>query len=121
MKILLITNDAALAKEARRAYMKTDNLQVFKDWQKALGRAKKAHLMIVDIVATLTAPNRIKGYEEFAEAKMAHKDAKDVPLVLISAPDGYKLDAMVGWPGFVFGHVRRPITWKIFRRISTWV
>jgi hypothetical protein len=42
-------------------------------------------------------------------------------LVLIAAPDDYELDFMTGWPDFVFGHLRRPVTEKIFRRASTWI
>ena len=37
------------------------------------------------------------------------------------APDDYELDFMTGWPNFVFGHLRRPVTEKIFRRASTWI
>lgn len=81
----------------------------------------RADLMFVDLLATLREPHKIEGYEEFAMGKMAHETARDVPLVLISPPDDYELDFMAGWPNFVFAHVRRPVTYKIFRRASTWV
>lgn len=121
MNILLITKEDALIKEAKAAYESTDELAVFGDWKSALERCKGAELMIVDLISTLKTPNRIDGYEEFAAAKMAHPAAGEVPLVLIAPPDDYDLDSMVGWPDFVFGHVRRPVTMKIFRRISTWI
>ena len=52
---------------------------------------------------------------------MAHEKAKNVPVVLIAPPEDYELDFMTGWPDFVFGHVRRPVDYRIFRRASTWV
>jgi hypothetical protein len=52
---------------------------------------------------------------------MDHPVAKGIPLVLISPPENYELDFMAGWPDFVFGHVRRPVDYRIFRRASTWI
>lgn len=52
---------------------------------------------------------------------MSHPVAAGIPLVLVAPPDGYELDFMAGWPDFVFAHIRRPVTAKIFRRASTWV
>ncbi len=121
MKISLVTKDKALIKEANAAYEKTDTLTVFSDWQTALDKSKGQDLMIVDLLNTLVEENKIDGYEVFARAKMAHKEASKVPLVLINAPEDYELDSMVGWPGFLFAMVRRPVTMKIFRRISTWI
>ncbi len=118
---MLISRDTKMVTEAKDAYKLTDELHVFRDWPSALEKATGFELMIVDLVATLKEPNKIAGYEEFAQQKMAKKESSKVPLVLISPPDDYDLDSMVGWPDFVFGHVRRPVTMKIFRRISTWV
>jgi hypothetical protein len=121
MKISLVSRDPEMIAEARAAYKLTDTLKVYADWQDALAHCKGVELMIVDLIATLTEPNKISGYEQFALEKMGNKVASGIPLVIIAPPDNYNLDSMVGWPGFVFGHVRRPVTMKIFRRISTWV
>lgn len=121
MNIALISKDKALVKEAKGAYELTDKLTVFSDWKVALEECSGQELMIVDLLATLTEAHKIGGYEEFAMAKMNHKVAAGIPLVLIDAPKDYELDSMVGWPNFVFGMVRRPVTLKIFRRISTWI
>ena len=121
MKISLVCKEKEMVSEAKKAFELTDELRVFSDWKEALAAAKGIDLMIVDLVATLTEPTRIDGYEEFAMHKMGNKDAAKVPLVIISPPDDCELDSMVGWPDFVFGHVKRPVTMKIFRRISTWV
>lgn len=118
---MLISRDSSMVSEAQKAYKLTDELTVFKDWKAALKSADSFELMIVDLLATLKEPNKIAGYEEFAQQKMSDKKAAKIPLVLIAPPDEYDLDSMVGWPDFVFGHVRRPITMKIFRRISTWL
>jgi hypothetical protein len=121
VKIALICKDAALIDEAKDAYERTDELKIFSDWREALAKSNGIDLMIVDLLATLEQEHLIEGYEKFAVAKMSNPKAKSIPLVLIAAPDDYELDAMVGWPNFVFGLVRRPVTMKIFRRISTWV
>lgn len=78
-------------------------------------------MMFVDLVATLNEPHKIAGYEQFAMAKMMHPSASKIPLVLIAPEEEYELDFMAGWPDFVYGHVRRPVNYKIFRRASTWV
>lgn len=121
MKIVLISNDPDLITPAQEAFEKTDELHVFANWQDGLDFSKGAELIIVDLLATLETPHEIAGYERFAEAKMSHKFANSIPLVLIAAPDDYDLDSMVGWPGFLHGLVRRPVSMKVFRRISTWV
>jgi hypothetical protein len=91
------------------------------DAAEALDACEGADLLFVDLLATLEEPHKIAGYEKFAELKMGHPAAKDVPVVLIAPPDDYELDFMAGWPDFVFAHIRRPVTEKIFRRASTWV
>jgi hypothetical protein len=121
MKFVLVTRDKDMAKEAKKGFHPDDDLEVFSDWAKALDACEGADLLFVDQVATLESPHKIAGYEKFGEAKMAHKHAKSVPLVLISPPEGYELDFMVGWPNFVFANVRKPVNYKIFRRASTWV
>ena len=121
MKFLLITKDSEVEEAARRGFHPSDELTTYSDWEEALDGAEGTDLIFVDLLATLREPHRIAGYEEFGLAKMAHKQAKDVPLVLISPPDDYDIDFMVGWPDFVFGHVRRPVSDKIFRRASTWI
>jgi DNA-binding response OmpR family regulator len=121
MRILLISNDQELNQQAQIAYEKTDELVIIEDWREAIQLAKPTDLMIVDIMSTLDEPHKISGYEAFAHAKMKHKVARGVPLVAIQPADDYHLDAMVGWEGFLHGLVKRPVTWKIFRRISTWV
>ena len=120
MRFVLITRDADLAAEARKGF-EPYACDVFDDWHPALDAAEGADLMFVDLIATLTEPHKIAGYERFAQAKMTHPLASPVPLVLIAPPEEYELDFMAGWPDFVFGHVRRPIDAKIFRRASTWV
>jgi len=121
MKFVLITKDDAVGEAARGGFHPDDQLLVFSDWSSALDACGGADLVFVDLIATLSEPHRIAGYEVFAEAKMAHPTAKDVPLVLISPPSDYELDFMTGWPNFVLGHIQRPVTSKIFRRASTWV
>jgi hypothetical protein len=121
MKFVLITLDPEIESAAKEGFHPSDTTQAFADWRKALDESAGADLMFVDLIATLEEPHKIAGYESFAEAKMTHPFAKSVPLVLISPPEDYELDFMAGWPDFVFGHIRRPITYKIFRRASTWV
>jgi hypothetical protein len=74
----------------------------------ALSAAAKSDLFVVDLIATLDPPHRISGYMRFADALMSSA-AAEVPLVLIGAPQGYRLDGMVGWPGFLAAFVDRPI------------
>lgn len=121
MKFVLVTKDKEMASEARKGIHPDDKLEVFADWKEALDHCGKADLLFVDLVATLEKPHKIAGYEKFGLAKMAHKAAKAVPLVLISPLEAYELDFMVGWPNFVFANVRKPVNYKIFRRASTWV
>lgn len=121
MRILLLTRDPAILRATEGAFQPDDTLEVFEDWRDALDACKGADLFFVDQLATLVLPNRIEGYERFAHAKMAHPDAGAVPLVLIGPPPDYELDAFVGWPGFVFAHLPRPVSYKLFRRATTWV
>ena len=121
MKFLVITKEAEIEEAARKGFHPSDEMVAFKDWAVALDNCDGVDMMFVDLLATLSEPHKIAGYEEFANAKMSHSVAKDVPLVLVAAPEDYELDFMTGWPNFVFGHVRRPVTEKIFRRASTWI
>lgn len=121
MKFVVITKDAEVEKSAREGFHPADECIVFADWADALEASEGADLMFVDLIATLEEAHKIAGYEKFAYAKMEHPIAAGTPLVLISPPDDYELDFMAGWPNFVFGHVRRPIDYRIFRRASTWV
>lgn len=121
MKFVLITNDAEMEAAAREGFHPSDQCLVFANWIEALEESHGADLMFVDLLATLHEPHKIAGYEQFALAKMAHPTANAVPLVLIAPPDNYELDFMAGWPNFIFGHVQRPVNYKIFRRASTWV
>lgn len=121
MKFVLITKDPDMESAAKEGFHPSDECVVCADWRQALEQSAGTDLMFVDLIATLHEPHRIAGYEQFAMAKMAHPDAATVPLVLIAPPEDYELDFMAGWPNFVFGHVVRPVTFKIFRRASTWV
>ncbi|MFN8221108.1 MAG: hypothetical protein U0S12_13375 [Fimbriimonadales bacterium] len=123
MKYVLITREPSIAEAARSpsAFPPDDQILVFEEWTEALEACDGADLIFVDMLATLEEPHKIAGYERFAEAKMGHDHARDVPLVLIAPPSGYDLDFMAGWPDFVFAHLPRPVTEKIFRRASTWV
>lgn len=121
MKFLLITKDPEVVKAAQEGFHPSDETHVYDNWREALAASSGADLLFVDLVATLEEPHKIAGYEAFALAKMSSPTAKDVPLVLISPPDDYDLDFMVGWPDFVHGHVRRPVDYRVFRRASTWI
>jgi hypothetical protein len=121
MKFVLITEDKEVITAAQGAFPPGDQLNIYADWREALDDCEGADLLFVDLLATLDEPHKIAGYEAFAEAKMTHPVAHATPLVLIAAPEDYELDFMAGWPDFVFAHVRRPVTDKIFRRASTWV
>jgi hypothetical protein len=121
LRYLLVTRDRDVVKATEGAFQPDDVLDVFADWREALEAADGADLMFVDLVATLNKPGRIAGYEEFALAKMAHPKAAHVPLVLIPPPDGYELDFFVGYPNFVFAHLTRPLSFKLFRRATTWL
>jgi hypothetical protein len=121
MKFVLVTQDPQVAAAARQGFHPEDSFATFEAWKPALDACDGADLLFVDLLATLTEPHKIAGYEEFAMAKMDHPVASKVPLVLISPPAGYTLDFMAGWPDFVLGHVRRPVDYRIFRRASTWI
>lgn len=121
MKFVLLTDDPELVDAAKAGFHPSDSFVAFPNAAEALEACKNADLLFVDLLATLDEPHKIAGYEKFAEQKMEHPTAKDVPVVLIAPPDGYELDFMAGWPDFVFAHIRRPVSEKIFRRASTWV
>ena len=121
MKFVLLTREAELVEAAKAGFHPSDTFSSFENIDEALDACEGTDLLFVDLLATLEEPHKIGGYEKFAEKKMEHEKAKDVPLVLIAPPDDYELDFMAGWPDFVFAHIRRPVTEKIFRRASTWV
>jgi len=121
MKFVLFTKDPEMVEQAKEGFHPSDTFEAFSDAENALNACKGADLFFVDLIATLDEPHKIAGYERFAEFKMGHAIAAHTPLVLISPPDDYELDFMAGWPNFVFAHIRRPVSAKIFRRASTWV
>ena len=121
MKFVLITNDSELEQSARNGFPPSDEFLCFDTWAEALDSCDGADLLFVDLVSTLLEPHKIEGYELFAFGKMEHPSAKEVPLVLIAPDEDYELDFMSGWPNFIFAHIQRPISEKIFRRASTWV
>lgn len=121
MKFVLITKDEEVREATKGAFQPDDELLIYEDWETALDNCTDADLLFVDLIATLNTPHKISGYEDFAEAKMDHDIASPTPVVLIAPPDDYELDFMAGFPNFVFAHLRRPLTFKIFRRASTWV
>lgn len=121
MKFVLITKDSDIEAAAREGFHPSDECDVFENWLEALEACGSADMMFVDLVATLTVPHKIAGYETFAMSKMSSETARDVPLVLISPPQDYELDFMAGWPNFVFANVQRPVDYRIFRRASTWI
>ena len=121
MKFVLITKDPEMQSEAKEGFHPSDTFEAFTDWEAALDAAGDADLIFVDLLATLDEPHKIAGYERFAQAKMSHAQSSKTPLVLISPPDEYELDFMAGWPDFVFANIRRPVSYKHFRRASTWV
>lgn len=75
----------------------------------ALRLAVQAQLVVVDLLAVLDVPHKIAGYVRFAEAKMKSK-ASAIPTALIGVPDGYRLDGMAGWPGFLEAFIDRPFS-----------
>lgn len=121
MKFVVVTKDPSVSQAAREGFHPSDECLVTDDWYEGLNISGDADLMFVDLIATLNEPHKIAGYEEFAVSKMNHSKASKTPLVVISPPEDYELDFMTGWPDFVFGHIRRPVDYKIFRRASTWV
>lgn len=120
-KVILVTDDPEVIREAKETYREGVQLVVTPYWSEALDWCRTADVLVVDLLATLEEPHKIGGYVKFAEAKRAHKWAKNIPLVLIDVPEGYKLNGMVGWPNFVRAYVRRPVTSRIFRRVLTWI
>ncbi len=121
VKFIVVTQDAEIKEATNGAFQPEDETLIFEDWSAALDACDGADLIFVDLLATLDTPHKIAGYEKFAEVKMKHPVAAPVPLVLIAAPTDYELDFLAGFPNFVFAHVRRPVTYKILRRASTWV
>lgn len=121
MKFVLVTRDEQVKEAAQAGISTSDTLLVYEEWTVALDACEGVDLLFVDFLATLENPHKVAGYEKFAQAKMAHPTASHVPLVLVAPPDGYELDSMVGYPDFLFAHLRRPVTEKIFRRATSWV
>jgi hypothetical protein len=121
MNFVVVSKDIEVVKAAREGFHPSDVCQVFEDWRPALQACASADMLFVDLIATLVEPNRIAGYEIFANAKMTDPVCTKVPLVIIGPEPNYDLDYMVGWPDFAFGHIQRPVSFKHFRRASTWV
>src|SRR5947209_5862393 len=107
MKFVVLTKDPEIVEAAKSpsAFPPTDTLAIHENVTEALDDCEGADLLFVDLLATLTEPHKIAGYEDFAGEKMSHPVANDTPLVLIAAPDDYELDFMAGWPDFVFAHL----------------
>jgi hypothetical protein len=112
---------AAMIQAVKDRFHPAGEFLTFSEWASALDVGEGVDLLFVDMIATLHEPGKIAGYEQFALAKMNHAVAAETPLVLIAPEPEYELDFMSGWPNFVFGHIRRPVNMKIFRRASTWV
>lgn len=121
MKFVVITDDDDVASEARKAFHPEDEAVITRDWRHGLDSCAGADMVFVDLLATLAQPHKIAGYEEFAESKMAHSQASNVPLTLIWPPEDYDLDYMTGYPNFVHQHIKRPATFQKIRRASTYV
>lgn len=121
VKYVFLSHDPEVLAAREGAFWPDDELVTAQTWQEALDSCEGAELVFVDMLDTLREKGKVKGYEEFAEAKMAHPIAAKTPLVLIAPPDDYEMDGMVGYPDFVFAHVRRPVTFKTLRRMTTLV
>ncbi|MEA2554511.1 MAG: hypothetical protein QOJ65_2687 [Fimbriimonadaceae bacterium] len=121
MRFVVVSSDPEIVAAAKEGFHPNDEALFFQNWREALEKAAGADLMFIDLLSTLTEAHKIQGYEDFAQAKMSHPTAAAVPLVLINAPDEYDLDSMVGWPDFLFGNLRRPVTSKVIRRMTTYV
>ena len=107
--IILVSHDPELIADCRDVCKERQmQLSIEPEWRRALDRSRTANLMIVDLLATLSPPHRISGYVRFAESKM-ESAAAATPIALIGAPDSYRLDGMVGWPGFLAAFVPRPV------------
>ena len=121
MKYVLISRDPEVLEQAQSAFFPDDEVHLTQDWQEGLQLAGGADLIFVDLLATLKQENKIAGYEEFAEAKMADPNVSGVRLVLIWPPEDYVLDFMTGYPGFFFQHIQRPVTYQKLRRATTFI
>lgn len=107
--VIFVSRDPELVADAKDVCQARDlELWVEPEWEQALSKSVRAELLVVDLLATLTIPHRISGYVRFAEAKMASA-AASTPLVLIGVPEGYRLDGMAGWLGFLQAFVERPV------------
>lgn len=105
MRAILVTKDDELRTMAERA---TPPIMVCPEWTEALDQvADASDLIVLDLLAALDPPHRIAGYEKFAEAKMGHPRATSCRTILIGPPEGYELDFMVGWPGFLYAFYDR--------------
>jgi hypothetical protein len=121
VKYVFVSRDPEVLAARENAFYPGDEVVTFEDWNAALDACDGAEMIFVDMIATLKEKGKVAGYEAFAEAKMAHPIASKTPLVLIAPPDDYELDAMVGYPDFVFANIRRPVTFKTLRRMTTLV
>jgi len=121
MKFLLISRDPEVVAAAQEALHPSDELICEGDWARGLEQSAGVDILFIDLIAALDEPHKIAGYERFANAKMSHPTAADIPTVLISAAPDYDIDYAVGWPGFLIGNLPRPINYKQFRRAMTWV
>ena len=121
MKYVFLSRDPEVLAAREGAFWPGDEVVTVDTWQQALDACDGAEMVFVDMIATLKEKGKLAGYEEFAEAKMAHSVASKTPLVLIAPPDDYEMEGMVGYPDFVFAHVRRPVTFKTLRRMTTLV
>lgn len=121
MRFIVISSDPHIVGAAKEGFHPADEALFFDDWSKGLDASANADMMFIDLLDTLKEAHKIQGYEDFAHAKMQHPVAAKVPLVLINAPDDYDIDCMVGWPDFLFGNIRRPVTSKVIRRMTTYV
>ncbi|MFW5697968.1 MAG: hypothetical protein ACOCX1_05380, partial [Fimbriimonadaceae bacterium] len=63
MKFVLITRDPEVRQAAERCYDSQGELLTFEDWREALDACKGTNMLFVDLVATLTEPHKIAGYE----------------------------------------------------------
>jgi hypothetical protein len=121
MKYVLLTKDPEVLAAREKAFYPDDEVSVFEEWGPALTAAAEADMMFVDLIATLSDPHKIAGYEAFAEAKMSHPQASKVPLVLIWPPEDYELDFMAGYANFVQQAIQRPVTYQKLRRATTYL
>ena len=115
--VILVSRDPELIADVREACKgRNIGITVEANWARAIDRSSTANLLVVDLLATLAIPHRISGYVAFAETKM-RSAASRTPLVLIGAPDGYRLDGMAGWPGFLTAFFDRPISEEVLQAL----